>query len=59
MNPLYSIIHSVTGHFKEKYGKKNLIIDSTEKSEEVFSGIILEIETLNGRKELFYEKKLC
>ena len=59
VNPFYSIIHSVTGHFKEKYGKKNLIIDSTEKSEEVFSGIKLEIETLNGRKELFYEKKLC
>ena len=28
----------------------------TEKYEEVFSGIISEIKTLNGGKELFYEK---
>ena len=57
VNPLYLIIHSATGHFKEKYGEKYLIIDSTEKYEEVFSGIISEIKTLNGGKELFYEKK--
>ena len=31
VNPLYLIIHSATGHFKEKYGEKYLIIDSTEK----------------------------
>ena len=30
VNPLYLIIHSVTGHFKEKYGEKYLIIDSAE-----------------------------
>ena len=36
VNPLYLIIHSATGHFKEKYGEKYLIIDSTEKHEEVF-----------------------
>ena len=28
----------------------------TEKYDEVFSGIISEIKTINGRKELFYEK---
>ena len=56
MNPLYLIIHSDTGHFKEKIGEKYLIIDSTEKYDEVFSGIISEIKTLNGEKELFYEK---
>ena len=56
MNPLYLIIHFATGHFKEKYGEKYLIIDSTEKYEEIFSGIKSEIETLNGGKELFYEK---
>ena len=55
VNLLYLIIHSATGHFKEKYGEKYLIIDSTEKYE-VFSGIKLEIEMLNGGKELFYEK---
>ena len=31
LNPLYLIIHSATGHFKEKYEEKYLIIDSTEK----------------------------
>ena len=56
VNPLYLIIHSATGHFKEKYGEKYLIIDSTEKYEEVWSRIRSEIKTLNGGKELFYEK---
>ena len=59
VNPLYLIIHSATGYFKEKNGEKYLIIDSTEKYEEVWSGIRSEIKTLNGWKELFYEKKLC
>ena len=56
VNPLYLIIHSATEHFKEKYSKKYLIIDSTEKYEEIFSGIKSEIETINSGKELFYEK---
>ena len=56
MNPLHLIIHSATGHFKEKYGEKYLIIDLTDKYEEVFSGIKSEIETLNSGKEPFYEK---
>ena len=53
VNPLYLIIHSGVGHFKEKYGEKYFILDSTEKYEEVFSGIRSEIETLNGGKQLF------
>ena len=56
VNPLYLMIHSATGYFKEKYGEKYLILDSAEKYEEVFSGIKEEIETINGGKELFYEK---
>ena len=56
VNPLYLLINSATGYFKEKNGEKYLIIDSTEKYEEVFSGIRSEIKTLNGGKELFYEK---
>ena len=59
VNPLYLIINSATGYFKEKNGEKYLILDSTKKYEEVFSGIISEIKTLNEGKELFYEKKLC
>ena len=50
------IFHSATGHFKGKSGEKYLILDSTEKYEEVFSGIKSEIETINGGKEFFYEK---
>ena len=53
---MYLIIHSVTVHFKEKYGEKYLIIDLTKKYEEVWSGIKSEIKKLNGGKELFYEK---
>ena len=56
MNPLYLIFRSTTGYFKEKNREKYLIIDSTKKYEEVQSGIRSEIKTINGRKELFYEK---
>ena len=59
VNPLYLMIHSAAGYFKEKYGEKYLVLDSTEKYDEVFSGIKKEIGTISGRKELFYEKKLC
>ena len=57
VNLLYLIINSATGYFKEKYSERYLILDSTEKYEEVFSGIKKEIETINGRKEQIYEKK--
>ena len=56
VNLLYLIINSATGYFKEKNGEKYLILDSTEKYEEVFSTIISDIKTLNEGKELFYEK---
>ena len=55
-NPLYLMIHSATGEFKERDSKKYLVLDSTEKYEEVFSGIKKEIETINGGKELVYER---
>ena len=56
VNPLYLIINSATGYFKGKNDEKCLILVLTEKYEEVYSRIILEIKTLNGGKELFYEK---
>ena len=56
VKPLYLIIHSATGYFKEKYVEKYLILDLAKKYEEVFSGIKSEIETINGGKELFHEK---
>ena len=57
VNPLYLIIYSATGYFKEKNGEKYFILDSKEKYEEVFSGIKKEIETIHGGKELIYEKE--
>ena len=36
VNPLYLILQSATGYFEEKNGGKYLILDSTEKYEEVF-----------------------
>ena len=56
MNPLYLIIHSATGYFEAKYDEKYLILDSTEKYEEVLSELKSDIKTINGGKELFYEK---
>ena len=56
VNPLYLIIQSATGYFKEKNGEKHLIIDSTKKYEEVFSGIISETKTINCGEKLFYEE---
>ena len=57
VNLLYLIIHSATGHFKEKNDAKYLILSSTHKYEEILSGIRSEIKTLNARKELFYKRK--
>ena len=50
VKPLYLIIHSATGYFKKEYDEKYLILGSTGKYEEVFSGIKSEIETINGGK---------
>ena len=54
VNPLYLIIHSAKRYFKEENDQKYLIIDLTEKYEEVFSRIRSEIQTINTREELYY-----
>ena len=56
MNVFYLIIYSATEYFVEKYDKKCLILDSTERYEKVLSEIKSKIKTMNGGKELFYEK---
>ena len=56
VNPLYLIIDSATGYFKEENGEKYLILDLIEKYEEVFSGIKSEIETINSGEKIYYEK---
>ena len=53
--PLYLIFSSATGHFREANGEKYLFLYSTEKYE-VFSGILSEIEMINGGEKLSYEK---
>ena len=37
VNPLYLIIHSGTGHFKEKNDDKYLVLYSTDKYDEVWN----------------------
>ena len=56
VNPLYFIIHSATRYFKEKNGKKYLILDAIDKYEEVFSEVKSEIVTITGGEEMYYEK---
>ena len=55
VNPPYLIIHSPTVHFKEKNDDKYLILDPTDKYEEVWSRIRSKIKSFNGGK-LFFEK---
>ena len=50
VNQLYLIFHSATGHFKEKNDKKYLILNFTDKYEEVWSEVRSEIKTLNSGK---------
>ena len=53
VNLLYLIFQSATEYFEEKNVEKYLILDSTEKYEEVFSVIKSEIETINrGEKNV-------
>ena len=56
VNQLCLIIHSAREYFKEKNDENYLIIDSTEKCDEIISGIRSEIERLNSGKELYYGK---
>ena len=55
VNPLYLIFQSATGYFKEKNGEKYLILDSTDKYEEVFSAIKSQMETINSGEKMYYE----
>ena len=46
----YIIFHTAAGNFKEKNDDKYLILDLTDKYEEVWSGIMSEMKTINGGK---------
>ena len=58
VNPLYLIIHSATGYFKEKNGEKYLIISMTEEYEEVFSEMLSELKQLMVEKNYFTKKTM-
>ena len=65
VNPLYLMIDKMIGHFEEKNGNKYLVLDDvnenkevSKKYEEVWNGIKKEIETINGGKQIEYEKDL-
>ena len=57
VNPLYLIIHSAAGHFKEKNDEKYLILDLTDKYEEAWSEIESEIKQLLVEKNCLIKKK--
>ena len=52
------MIHSATGYFKEKYGEKHLILDSTEKYDEVFLELKKKLKQLMVEKSYFMKKTM-
>ena len=57
------MIDEIIGHFEEKNGNKYLVLDDVDKSkqvskkyEEVWEGVIKEIETINGGEKIEYGK---
>ena len=58
VNPLYLIIYSATWYFKEKYGEKYLILDSTEKYDEVFLELKKKLKRLMVEKSYFMRKTM-
>ena len=56
VNPLYLIIHSATGYFNDINGKKYLVIDFTEKHDEVFLELDQKLKRLMMEKNCFMEK---
>ena len=63
VNPLYSMINEMIGHFEEKSGNKHLVLDDVDENKEVskkyqdiWEGVKKEIETINGGKKIEYGK---
>ena len=59
------MIDKMIGHFEEKSGNKNLVLDDvnenkevSQKYEDVWNGIKKEIETINSATKTEYEKDL-
>ena len=58
VNPLYSIIHSGAGYFTEENNNKYLILDSTNKYEEVWSEVRVETKELLMGNNFFMKKTI-
>ena len=58
VNPLYLTIYSAIGYFKEKYGEKYLILDSTKKYDEVFLELKKKLKQLMVEKSYFMRKTM-
>ena len=63
VNPLYLMINEIIGPFEEKKKNKYLVLDDvgenkevSKKYEEIWEGVIKEIETINGGKRVEYGK---
>ena len=63
VNPLYSMINGMIGHFEEKIENKYLVLDDADenkevpkKYEEVWEDAKKEIEMINGGKRVEYGK---
>ena len=63
VNLLYLMIDKMIGHFEEKSENKHLVLDDanetkeiSQKYEEVWEGVIKEIETINGGEKIEYGK---
>ena len=63
VNPLYLMIPKMIGHFEEKSGNKYLVLDDvnenkevSKKYEEVWEGVKIEVETINGGEKIEYRK---
>ena len=58
VNPLYLIIHSAIGYFKEKNNDKYLILDSTDKYEKFGLALNQKSKQFMVEKNVFIKKKL-
>ena len=63
VNPLYLMINEIIGPFEEKNKNKYLVLDDvgenkevSKKYEEIWEGVIKEIETINGGERVEYGK---